>query len=434
MSTYIDKCLRCMENREFESSLLADSFQKEASEKVLSTKCSETSNDEEKLNFNFAGNGFKLPIEADVRAARVNYFTRNANKLVHFRHSIGSPSLLLGTLQGCYFGDEEVDRFFQTYQPYDNVTSEVAAPTKTEIDKFSGNLFLKDVCDCVDISKKSATKYVMVQRDVDHFWNVLMRQKFDLVVNDISVKFAGEAGVDMGGPLWEFFTLTMKRFPDIPALILGKASNVFLKMMPESFRKGDYCLSRQLVGMAIIKIGRGPECFSKSFLKAMYRLYFGDDDIEFEDAELLEKIRKLENGDRSELLHFDISVTGDITTSKKILVASFLMLKHFSAIEQFSKGLGSIDQAFTDVTNLDYMKFFLSPHQHDLTLNDFMSVIKFKNDEEKHSNQWTVISNTAFAVELFFASVANNDIRGFGVNDLLFLFTGMERIAPFGLE
>ena len=80
------------------------------------------------------------------------------------------------------------------------------------------------------------------------------------------------------------------------------------------------------------------------------------------------------------------------------------------------------------------MKFFLSPQQHDLTLNDFMLVINFKNDEEKHSNEWTVINNIALEVEFFFASVANDDISGFGLSDLLFLFTVMERILPFGLE
>ena len=355
-STYINEFLRCIQNREFENSLLADSFQKEASEKVLPTKCFETSKDEEKLNSDFAGNEIELPTEADVRAARVNYFTRNADQPVYFRHSTGSPSLLRGTQQEYSFGDEEVDRFFETYPPCHNVTSEAAAPSKTEIDKFSVNLFLKDVRDRVDISKKNVTKYVIVQRDLDHFWNVLMRQKFDLVDHDISVRFAGEAGADMGGPLREFFTLTMKRFTDIPALILGKAGNVFLKMMPGSFRKGDYYLLGQLVGMAIIKIGRGPECFSESFLKAMYHLPFVDDGIEFEDAELLEKIRKLENGDRSELLDFDTPVTGDIATSKKILVASFLILKIFSAIEQFSKGLESINQAFTNVTNFSYLR------------------------------------------------------------------------------
>ena len=108
-------------------------------------------------------------------------------------------------------------------------------------------------------------------------------------------------------------------------------------MMPESFRKGDSYLLRQLVGMAITKIGRGPECFSESFLKAMYHLPFDDDDIELEDEDLMENARKLENGDRSELLDFDILVTGDIANSKKVLVASFLILKFFSAIEQFSK-------------------------------------------------------------------------------------------------
>ena len=156
--------------------------------------------------------------------------------------------------------------------------------------------------------------------------------------------------------------------------------------------------------------------------------------LPFEDAELMEKVKKVEHGDRSELLDFYIQVTGDIAASKKILVTSFLILKIFSTIEQFSKRLGSIDQAFTDIANLEYMKFFLSLEQHELTLNDFMSVINFKNDGEKHSNQWTVINNIVLEVELFFASLANNDISGFGLNNLLFLFTGTERIPPFGLE
>ena len=55
-------------------------------------------------------------------------------------------------------------------------------------------------------------------------------------------------------------------------------------MMPES-------LLGQLVGMSLIKIGRGPKCFSESFLKAMYYLPFVDDDTEFKDAELIEKVK-----------------------------------------------------------------------------------------------------------------------------------------------
>ena len=81
-----------------------------------------------------------------------------------------------------------MDRFFETYPPCDNVTSKEVVPTKTEIDKSSVNLFLKDVRDRLDVSKKNVTKYVIVQRDIYRFWNVLMRQKFDLVDHDNSVR------------------------------------------------------------------------------------------------------------------------------------------------------------------------------------------------------------------------------------------------------
>ena len=87
-------------------------------------------------------------------------------------------------------------------------------------------------------------------------------------------------------------------------------------------------------------------------MKIFSKQCFVDNDIEFEDVELMEKVKKLENGDCSKLLDFDIPVTGEIAASKKILVASFLILTNFSAIDQFSKGLGSIDQAFRDIANL----------------------------------------------------------------------------------
>ena len=138
---------------------------------MLSTTCFETSKYEKKSNSD--SDELELPTEADMRAVGANYFTRNVGKPVRFRHSIGSPSLLLGTHQECSFGDEEVDRFFETYPPCDNVTSEEVVPTKTEIDKSSVNLFLKDVRGRLDVSKKNVTKYLIIQRDIDRFWNVL---------------------------------------------------------------------------------------------------------------------------------------------------------------------------------------------------------------------------------------------------------------------
>ena len=120
--TYRNECLRCTQNRESKNTFLVDRSQSERSEKVLSIKCFETSKYEKK-KLNSDSDELELPTETDIRAVRVYYFTRNVDKPVRFRHFIGSPSLLLGTHQECSFGDEEVDRFFETYPPSDNVTS-----------------------------------------------------------------------------------------------------------------------------------------------------------------------------------------------------------------------------------------------------------------------------------------------------------------------
>ena len=48
--TYRNECLRCIQNREFKNSLVADSSQTERSEKGLLAKCLETSK-YEKLEF-----------------------------------------------------------------------------------------------------------------------------------------------------------------------------------------------------------------------------------------------------------------------------------------------------------------------------------------------------------------------------------------------
>ena len=92
-STYRNECLRCTQNRESKNILLADSSQSERSEKVLSTKCFVASKNEKKLNYDY--DEFELPAEADIRAVRVNYFTRNVDKEKQFFKNIGYTGSLI---------------------------------------------------------------------------------------------------------------------------------------------------------------------------------------------------------------------------------------------------------------------------------------------------------------------------------------------------
>ena len=43
-------------------------------------------------------------------------------------------------------------------------------------------------------------RHLIVQRDPERFWPVLFRQNFDASKQSLTIRFAGEAGADAGGP------------------------------------------------------------------------------------------------------------------------------------------------------------------------------------------------------------------------------------------
>lgn len=278
------------------------------------------------------------------------------------------------------------------------------------------------------------TKYIIIQRSPERFWRVLLKQNFDVVKADLSIRFAGEAGADAGGLLREFLTLSMSRFTEIPGIILGQNDNIALKMIPEYLESNHYKKLGQLCGLAITRIGRGPECFNETLIKCLLNAPYNNDTIEIEDAELNHKLKQIEEGDTEELLTLDISLKHDKETAKRMFAKSFILLKNYSAIEQFSRGLASISASFTRSDNLELMKVFLANNEKKLALVDFLALLNVKNEYEKGSNQWNKIQDLTCDMELFYASVANGEIGTYKLSDLLFLFTGLDRIPPFGIH
>ena len=264
---------------------------------------------------------------------------------------------------------------------------------------------------------------------------ILLKQNFDLKKEDISVRFAGEAGADLGGPLREFLTLVMERFFLIPGIAIGSEGNVYLRMLPENMIKRQYFLLGQLTGLSIVIIGRGCECFNLLMLQAMYGIVYDQQLPVVDDSELEHKLNAIENGDVDALLELGIVPTKNTTENKRLFTISFVVLKIFGAIEQFCKGLKNVDSSFGDVANFKVMKTFLMPNNVKVKLEDILKVISFnKEGEEEGSNAWSITNNLACDFELFLASVANNEVDGVTLSDVLFLFTGLQRIPPFGLE
>ena len=128
------------------------------------------------------------PSTSFLREARLNHFIRTTHKLpIRFRHSIGSPSLLHHNSKKHdhnddsinAFGNDEVERFFELYEPEPN-------PEPNEAESKVSDVNIKEVLEDAKDDYECNThgeKYIIVQRDTSRFWHVLSKLISDLQVN-----------------------------------------------------------------------------------------------------------------------------------------------------------------------------------------------------------------------------------------------------------
>lgn len=81
--------------------------------------------------------------------------------------------------------------------------------------------------------------------------------------------------------------------------------NIFFKMLPVAENSRHYFLLGQLSALAIIKIGRAPECIISEVINSMFSGH-EKGGVEHEDGELGAVLRRLESGDTVILLDLDI--------------------------------------------------------------------------------------------------------------------------------
>ena len=231
---------------------------------------------------------------------------------VHFRHSIGSPSLLQSTrfpecetlnesrqtydlealdqssprkcdsalLCGSVesnttvqaqvdssssknttlsaFGEDEVTRFFE-----DRKNSDEGSEANHDLDN-NAIIEIQDEQNKLDLataillyrSGLKREKVVIMQRDQGQLWQILFPQKFDLSKVSLIVHFAGEAADDLGGPIREFLTLCMRRFPDLGFMVSGSNKRLYFMANAEAVLTVKYYKLGQIAALSILTTGR----------------------------------------------------------------------------------------------------------------------------------------------------------------------------------
>ena len=365
-----------------------------------------------------------------VRESRLRHFRQRP---IRYRSSIGSPSLLQTftaiSNSSNYFGDNEVDRFLD----YENVDHEeiIELEEKDELKQDVGQFIRIAKANFESAIKSPIIKHIIIQRDPSRFWNVLWRQKFDLSKETIMIRFAGEAGADAGGPLREFLTLAMQRFSKISGLLFGEGEVCF-KLVPQSLLDRSYYKLGQLTGLAIVIIGRGPECLNPIIVNTLFNQQ--PSQISFvKDAELSYKLKNIQDGNDDELFEYNISPSVDRAECQRLFLISYVLLRNSAAIQQFMEGLKSISDTLAESSSYSVMKSFLLRSEKCLSLGDILSHINCHNDAEPGSNTFQTVRNLICDFEVFLAEVSNGDIENAGLEQILFLFTGVDRLPPDGL-
>ena len=129
-----------------------------------------------------------------------------------------------------------------------------------------------------------------------------------------------------------------------------------------------------------------------------------------------------------------ICPTDNINKNKRLLSISFIVLKNYGAIEQFKSGLENADRTLTLKDNSGKMKYFLMPVHYQLTLEHLLHNINVLKNGKEGSNAHRILEHLACDLEIFFAAVANGEMNGISLKDVLYLFTGLRKIPPFGLH
>ena len=162
------------------------------------------------------------------------------------------------------FGDDEIKRFFEN--EIDLVDSGIPQQHTIESNDIIKEAFIEyDGCKSFRIFKT-----IIVQRVPEKFWNILLKQSFDLVQHNLNIRFAGEAAADQGGPYREFLTLAMKHFPNLTNMFVGNSSQLCFSSHPESILEQNYFKLGQLVGVSVLTFGRGPGCLHPALVRAMF--------------------------------------------------------------------------------------------------------------------------------------------------------------------
>ena len=229
-----------------------------------------------------------------------------------------------------------------------------------------------------------------MQRDQRQFWQILFRQKFDLSKVSLKVRFAGEAAEDLRGPIGEFLTLCMRRFPDLGFMVFGSSKSLCSTANVKAVLADKYYKLGQITALSILSIGRGPECLHPAIVRAMFQVKQPEVIENIEDAFITHDLEEISKGNYDPLSDPNINIIGaSVANLWRAFVLTKIVVMKFSAIKQFTDGVSSLYNDLTNTTFYKVISTYLCPNNITISFDEMVKEFSYNQLQvlEKGSNE-----------------------------------------------
>ena len=272
---------------------------------------------------------------------------------------------------------------------------------------------------------------MICQRRKSRFWKVFFLNNSDFSKQNLRIIFAGEGAADDGGPFREFLRLAMNNIPKLSGLVFGKETEILFPSNPAYIAKKYYYSLGQLCAVAMLNLGRGPHCFHKSLVEAIFDKS-NVDDIEITDSAFEEDVAQINSGDLVCLYNANINPSSNLEDAIKLYKLHYAILSRYAAINDFKSGIGSTSEKV--LKHHPVFKRYFLPFENKISAVDINKLFNYNFTHEPGFQTRLKDNDAMLELEFLIKDIGDKSVDDVTMSDVLVFITACDVIPPLGFN
>ena len=222
----------------------------------------------------------------------------------------------------------------------------------------------------------------------------------------------------------------MNNIPKLSGLVFGKETEILSTSNPACTAKKYYFLG-QLCAVAMLNLGRGPQCFHKSLVEAIFDKN-NVDDIEITDSAFEEDVAQINSGNLDCLHNANINPSSNLEDAIKLYKLHYAILLRYATINDFKSGIGSISEKV--LKHYPVFKEYFLPFENKISAVDIIKLFNYNFTHEPGSQTRLKEDDAMLELEFLIKNIGDNSVDDVTLSEVLVFITACDVIPRFGFK